>query len=46
MRRLTVRLRDPPSSSTITMASRCWQNSSTVLHTVTDDSGAFDTNLR
>jgi plastocyanin len=23
----------------------CWQNSSTVLHTVTDDGGAFDVNL-
>jgi len=23
----------------------CWQNSSGVLHTVTDDGGAFDTNL-
>jgi plastocyanin len=23
----------------------CWQNSSSVAHTVTDDGGAFDTNL-
>jgi len=23
----------------------CWQNSSSVTHTVTDDGGAFDTNL-
>jgi len=23
----------------------CWQNSSSVLHTVTDDGGAFDTDL-
>ena len=35
-----------PKSATITHGqSVCWQNSSSVLHTVTDDGGAFDTNL-
>ena len=35
-----------PKTATITHGqSVCWQNSSSVLHTVTDDGGAFDTNL-
>ena len=35
-----------PNSSTITHGqSVCWQNSSSVAHTVTDDGGAFDTAL-
>ncbi|HXJ29104.1 MAG TPA: cupredoxin domain-containing protein [Gemmatimonadales bacterium] len=35
-----------PKAATITHGqSVCWQNSSSVLHTVTDDGGAFDTNL-
>src|SRR5256885_17119236 len=35
-----------PSSATITHGqSVCWQNSSAVAHTVTDDGGAFDTAL-
>lgn len=35
-----------PGSATITHGqSVCWQNSSSVLHTVTDDGGAFDVNL-
>ena len=35
-----------PKTATITNGqSVCWQNSSSVLHTVTDDGGAFDTNL-
>src|SRR2546422_3360434 len=35
-----------PSTSTITHGqSVCWQNSSSVTHTVTDDGSAFDTNL-
>ncbi len=36
------------SSSHVTIThgqSVCWQNSSSVLHTVTDDGGAFDTDL-
>lgn len=35
-----------PQATTITHGqSVCWQNSSAVLHTVTDNGGAFDTNL-
>src|SRR5713101_9002557 len=35
-----------PSSTTITHGqSVCWQNSSSVTHTVTDNGAAFDTNL-
>ena len=35
-----------PKATTITHGqSVCWQNSSAVLHTVTDDGGAFDTDL-
>lgn len=35
-----------PNAATITHGNKvCWQNSSTVLHTVTADNGAFDTNL-
>ena len=35
-----------PKSATITHGEKvCWQNSSTVLHTVTADSGAFDSDL-
>ncbi len=35
-----------PKTATITHGeSVCWQNSSSVPHTVTDDGGAFDTNL-
>jgi len=35
-----------PNSTTITHGqSVCWQNSSAVAHTVTDDGGAFDTAL-
>jgi plastocyanin len=35
-----------PKTATISHGQAvCWQNSSTVLHTVTDDGGAFDTNL-
>lgn len=35
-----------PKSATITHGEKvCWQNSSTVLHTVTADGGAFDSDL-
>ncbi len=35
-----------PSTITITAGQKvCWQNSSAVAHTVTDDGGAFDINL-
>ncbi len=35
-----------PQATTITHGQTvCWQNSSSTLHTVTADSGAFDTNL-
>jgi plastocyanin len=35
-----------PASTTITHGqSVCWQNSSAVAHTVTDNGGAFDTDL-
>jgi plastocyanin len=35
-----------PKTATITHGqSVCWQNSSSVLHTVTDDGGSFDTDL-
>ena len=35
-----------PASTTITHGQKvCWQNSSAVTHTVTDNGGAFDTNL-
>ena len=35
-----------PNAATINHGQTvCWQNSSSVAHTVTDDGGAFDTNL-
>jgi len=35
-----------PNAATINHGQTvCWQNSSSVTHTVTDDGGAFDTNL-
>lgn len=35
-----------PASTTITVGQKvCWQNSSGVTHTVTDNGGAFDTTL-
>ncbi len=35
-----------PNAATITHGQAvCWQNSSSVTHTVTDDGSAFDTNL-
>ena len=35
-----------PNAATINHGQTvCWQNSSSVVHTVTDDGGAFDTNL-
>src|SRR6266516_1702086 len=35
-----------PNTATITHGQTvCWQNSSSVAHTVTDDGGAFDSNL-
>ncbi len=35
-----------PNTATITHGQTvCWQNSSSVAHTVTDDGGAFDTDL-
>ena len=35
-----------PNTATITHGQTvCWQNSSSVAHTVTDNGGAFDTNL-
>ncbi len=35
-----------PASTTITHGQKvCWQNSSAVTHTVTDDGGAFNTTL-
>ncbi len=35
-----------PATITITAGQKvCWQNSSAVAHTVTDDGGAFDINL-